>query len=168
MAYSSWSVVFGEQPSAAKWNILGANDAAFNNGTGLPVANSKSAFVATSETSTTTSFVQLATTTDAVTVTIGTNGMALVAISAVISTSAASGQGALMGFAVSGANTIAASQSQAIGQINQQVVNCSVHYGGTFLLTGLTPGSTTIGARYLVLGSATGTWLNRSIGVVTL
>lgn len=30
MAYSSWSVVFGEQPSAAKWNILGTNDAQFN------------------------------------------------------------------------------------------------------------------------------------------
>lgn len=26
MAYQSWSVVFGEQPSAAKWNILGTND----------------------------------------------------------------------------------------------------------------------------------------------
>ncbi len=31
MAYSSWSVVFGEQPSAAKWNILGTNDAHFDN-----------------------------------------------------------------------------------------------------------------------------------------
>lgn len=29
MAYQSWSVVFGEQPSAAKWNILGTNDAHF-------------------------------------------------------------------------------------------------------------------------------------------
>lgn len=29
MAYSSWSVVFGEIPSAAKWNILGTNDAHF-------------------------------------------------------------------------------------------------------------------------------------------
>lgn len=36
MAYASWSVVFGEQPSAAKWNILGSNDASFNDGTGLP------------------------------------------------------------------------------------------------------------------------------------
>lgn len=35
MSYNSWSVVFGEQPSAAKWNILGANDASFNDGTGL-------------------------------------------------------------------------------------------------------------------------------------
>lgn len=36
MAYASWSVVFGEQPSAAKWNILGTNDSSFNDGTGLP------------------------------------------------------------------------------------------------------------------------------------
>lgn len=30
MAYQAWSVVFGEQPSAAKWNILGTNDATFD------------------------------------------------------------------------------------------------------------------------------------------
>lgn len=30
MAYTSWSVVYGEQPSAAKWNILGTNDAYFD------------------------------------------------------------------------------------------------------------------------------------------
>ena len=35
MAYAAWSVAFGEQPSASKWNILGTNDAAFNNGTGI-------------------------------------------------------------------------------------------------------------------------------------
>lgn len=35
MGYASWSVVFGEQPSAAKWNILGTNDASFNDGTGI-------------------------------------------------------------------------------------------------------------------------------------
>lgn len=40
MAYQAFSVVFGEQPSAAKWNILGTNDAEFNSliqrdGTGL-------------------------------------------------------------------------------------------------------------------------------------
>lgn len=35
MAYASWSVVFGEQPSASKWNILGSNDASFNDGTGI-------------------------------------------------------------------------------------------------------------------------------------
>lgn len=35
MAYAAWSVSFGEQPSAAKWNILGTNDASFNDGTGI-------------------------------------------------------------------------------------------------------------------------------------
>lgn len=35
MAYQEWSVVFGEQPSASKWNILGQNDAGFNDGTGI-------------------------------------------------------------------------------------------------------------------------------------
>lgn len=35
MAYASWSVVFGEQPTASKWNILGTNDASFNDGTGI-------------------------------------------------------------------------------------------------------------------------------------
>lgn len=32
MAYTAWSVVFGEQPTAAKWNQLGENDAGFKNG----------------------------------------------------------------------------------------------------------------------------------------
>lgn len=35
MTYAAWSVVFGEQPSAAKWNVLGSNDASFNDGTGI-------------------------------------------------------------------------------------------------------------------------------------
>ena len=35
MAFQSWSVVYGEQPSASKWNILGTNDASFNDGTGI-------------------------------------------------------------------------------------------------------------------------------------
>ncbi len=38
MAYASWSVTFGEQPSAAKWNILGTNDSSFNDGTGIAVS----------------------------------------------------------------------------------------------------------------------------------
>jgi hypothetical protein len=35
MAYTAWSVVYGEQPTAAKWNQLGANDAGFKDGTNL-------------------------------------------------------------------------------------------------------------------------------------
>lgn len=35
MAYQPWSVVFGETPSASKWNILGTNDSGFNDGTAI-------------------------------------------------------------------------------------------------------------------------------------
>lgn len=35
MSYVAWSVVFGEQPTAAKWNILGTNDESFHDGTGI-------------------------------------------------------------------------------------------------------------------------------------
>jgi len=39
MGYTAWSVVYGEQPSAAKWNILGQNDASFNDGSGIQDKN---------------------------------------------------------------------------------------------------------------------------------
>lgn len=35
VTYVAWSVVFGEQPSAAKWNIIGTNMVGFNDGTAL-------------------------------------------------------------------------------------------------------------------------------------
>src|SRR5690348_2617044 len=35
MSYASWSVIAGEQPTTSKWNILGTNDSAFNDGTGF-------------------------------------------------------------------------------------------------------------------------------------
>jgi len=38
MAYAAWSVSFGEQPTASKWNILGTNDASFADGTGIAAA----------------------------------------------------------------------------------------------------------------------------------
>lgn len=33
--YTAWSVVFGEQPTAAKWNQLGTNDAGFKDGSNI-------------------------------------------------------------------------------------------------------------------------------------
>lgn len=56
MAYASWSVVFGEQPSAAKWNILGTNDADFNTKltrAGMVVQEVVSSFTAVNTTTTT-------------------------------------------------------------------------------------------------------------------
>lgn len=38
MAYTSWSLVYGEQPSTAKWNILGTNDSHFDSFLGSTLA----------------------------------------------------------------------------------------------------------------------------------
>lgn len=35
MGYIAWSVIASEQPTTSKWNILGANDSSFNDGSGL-------------------------------------------------------------------------------------------------------------------------------------
>lgn len=35
MAYAAWSVTAGEVPTSTKWNILGTNDAGFNDGTNI-------------------------------------------------------------------------------------------------------------------------------------
>lgn len=42
MAYASWSVVQGEQPTAAKWNILGTNDAYFDTQVGSGLGSTSS------------------------------------------------------------------------------------------------------------------------------
>lgn len=33
--YTAWSVIFGEQPTSTKWNLLGSNDSSFNTGLGF-------------------------------------------------------------------------------------------------------------------------------------
>lgn len=83
MAYASWSVTFGEQPSAAKWNILGTNDASFNDGSGIGTNAIGAASLATNAiklgyaaitstfTTSSTSFVQVTGLTSTVTVPAG-------------------------------------------------------------------------------------------------
>lgn len=177
MTYIAWSVVFGEQPSAAKWNILGANDASFHDGTGIAngaitadklFAGPRTALVSTSQTTTSTSYTDLATVGPAVTVTIGANGQALVCLAVEGASSAASGQGWLMGFAVSGASTVAAADTNAMGVINQDLVNNLIQFGVPYLVTGLTPGSNIFTAKYKASGSTTATFVNRNIAVIPL
>lgn len=38
MSYTAWSLVYGEQPSTAKWNLLGSNDSHFNDFLGANLA----------------------------------------------------------------------------------------------------------------------------------
>lgn len=128
------------------------------------------ATVATSETTSSITFANLATVTDTVTVTIGANGLALVSISSYMTNNTTDGF-TLVTFEASGANTIAAADSNAIIW-QTQGGNHVVRFGNTVLLTGLAAGSTTFKMKYRVQtggsGSGTGTFLDRKISVVPL
>ena len=130
------------------------------------------AYVATTETTTSTSFADLATTSDSVTVTIGANGLALVAISCEMGNDTANAI-PRMAFAISGATTVAAdNQGTHIG-IQMYAANASSRgTSGVFLITGLTSGSTTFKAKYNTStggsGSGTATFALRRISVVPL
>jgi len=127
-----------------------------------------SGYVATSQTSTSTSYTDLATAGPAATVTIGRSGMALVFLSAELRGSTfASGYSTYYAFAVSGASTVAAVDSMSIRW--QPAVNAGLNQcGNNFLVTGLTPGSNTFTAKYKVDGAYTGTWVERRIAVLPL
>lgn len=124
-----------------------------------------SAFVATSESTASTSYADLTTTTDTVTVTVGSSGNVLVVLFANISGGAANMTN-YMGFAVSGANTISAADAQAV-MYQSYTAASQGSVGATFLITGLSAGSTTFKAKYRVIGS-TGTFATRRIAVIPL
>lgn len=173
MGYSSWSVVFGEQPSAAKWNILGTNDASFNDGTGIAngvigasklATGANSSYIATSENTTSTSYTGL-TTPQTVTVTIGANGLALVSISAQCSNNTTE-VSVLASVALSGANTVAAADQYGFTH-RQTTATAVCVVGNTFLLKGLAAGSTTFTMQFLTRAN-TGTFSLRNLSVVPL
>lgn len=128
------------------------------------------AVVATSETTTSITYADLATTTDSVTVTIGSNGLALVSLLANM-VNGTTNAFAWTSFVVSGANTIAAADINAIMAQNNGG-GVAWQLGNSILLTALSPGSTTFKMKYRVQtgggGSGTGTFLNRQIAVVPL
>jgi hypothetical protein len=128
----------------------------------LTLSTAATAYVSASETTTqTVTWSDLTTTTDSVTVTVGASGLALVSISAIILNSSTTSS--LMSFTVSGATTRAVSGQEIIRSSG----TVSMQFGGTFLVTGLTAGSNTFKAKYLVTGG-TGTYSSRVINVVPL
>lgn len=120
--------------------------------------------VATSESTASTTYTDLATTTDSVTVEIGSNGAAFVFLSAYMGGSAST-VGTYMSFAVSGANTVAASDANSL---SMQTPAGGIQGAGIMIpISGLTPGSTTFKAKYRTTAN-TSTFARRRITVCVL
>ena len=123
------------------------------------------ASVSTGEATTSTSYTDLTTTTDQVTVTVGSSGMALVTI--VASDTASQGAG-VVSYAVSGANTSAASDAKSGRSQWWIVASTTIPISFTFLETGLTPGSTTFKLKYKTSDGSSHSFSSRSISVIPL
>jgi hypothetical protein len=120
-----------------------------------------SASVLTSQTTASTSYTDLGTVGPALTVTVGANGILLIALHSAISNSGANNS--YVSFALSGANTVAANDNTAITHAGTTQDN----FGSTFILTGLTPGSTTVTMKFKAT-AGTATFSLRRLGVITL
>lgn len=124
------------------------------------------AAVNTSETTTSTSYAQLTTKTDNVSVTIGANGLALVIYGADLANSVAAGASSI-GVAMTGTNTETAGTNGNRTIAFDAPNNGFGHQEGGYLATGLTIGSTTFTLWYKVSAN-TGTFANRHISVIPL
>lgn len=125
------------------------------------------AFVATEQSSTSSTYTDLATTTDTVTATVGASGSVLVLLTAAISSNGGNTSSIYASYALSGATTRAADDAYALISTQQSWASFE---GGTFILeTGLTPGSTTFKMKYRCNGGgATFSSWNRRITVIPL
>lgn len=121
------------------------------------------ATVATSESTASTSYTDLATSGPAVTVTTGASALVMVGARSTNTTTSTEN---FMSYAVSGATTDAAADARALiwyatsSAPNLRAMAANLH-------TGLTPGSNTFTAKYKV-GSGTGSWFNRHLIVIPL
>lgn len=149
----------GATSAAAALTALGAQPAL-----GTPVG---STVVSTSENTSSSSYADLATTTDSVTATVGSSGNVLVIIRAKLTFVTGPNLQTYVSFAASGANTVAASDINAgthFFNLAGEVYNAAV----PVLLTGLTAGSTTFKMKYKVGSGVTGAFANRIIQVIPL
>lgn len=122
--------------------------------------------VNTIQTTTSTSFVSLATV-QSVTVTIGPSGNCLIGISAGVGSNP-SGAYVLISYSASGANTITATDDiGAYWRTTYTTTGGENSLARTSLLTGLTPGSTTFTMRFRTTGN-TGNFERREIWVLPL
>jgi hypothetical protein len=113
-----------------------------------PTQGPATAFVSTSEVTVSTTYADLATTTDQVTVNIGSSGLALVSISAMGYCTTA-GLAGYLSFAVSGATTMAASDNYS-SFATDSGVNYAQDYAWTHIVPNLNPGATTFKMKYKI------------------
>jgi hypothetical protein len=116
--------------------------------------------VTTSQTTTSTTYTDLATAGPAVTLTVGTQMLVTVGCQLTNNTAA---DGALMSFAMTGAATVAAGDDRAFGVGGFSGSLPNLIGSRTWLVTGLTPGSYTVKAVYKAVTGGTATFLNRQI-----
>ena len=121
------------------------------------------ATVATGQTTTSTSYTDLATVGPAATITTGTK--ALVFITSNIDNQSNNGQGHI-GFAVSGATTVAAADTQALHYYSSGAI--ALQYGAAYYISGLTAGSNTFTLKYRSGNGSTQYFANRQITVMDL
>ena len=146
------------------WNNITAMGNALKSAMGAFGFNTKSNITTASETTTSATYADLTTTTDYVVVPVGSSGSVLLFFGAQFTNSGANY--CYISVDVSGANTIAASDTNAI-QAAVHSGSVLKSYGNSILLTGLTAGFTTFKLKYRV-NTGTGTFSNRKIAAIPL
>lgn len=150
--------------NAAYFNGVSAMGNAIKAALGTIGYGTKNSMTTASETTTSTSYADLTTTTDQVTVAVGSSGKVWLTFGAQMTNSGANYS--YVAVDVSGANTIAAGDTTAI-QIAVHSGGVLKNYGNSLLLTGLTAGDTTFKLKYKV-NAGTGTFANRRISVIPM
>lgn len=150
------TAVTGTVATAGDWNTSVRDNLNF-------LASSASDTIATAQTTTSTTYTDLATV--GPTATLETRGSALVTVTARISANVI--DSGYMGFAVSGASVRAATDSQSLNLSSSGAGHVN-RASASFTVTGLTPGSHTFTAKYRQNGASTGTYADRSIIVLPL
>ena len=145
-----------EVVTAAKMNLIRDDLIDLDRRTS-PVA----ATVATSETTTSATYTDLATTGPAATFTVGSTGKLEVVLYSALSNNT-TGDAADISFALSGANTQAAAAAFSL-TYGAFTGGASQRQGATWLLTGLTGGSTTATCKYERITGGTATFSDRKI-----
>lgn len=146
--------------------MSGAGNTFSNIPTSALVLNSTvGAFVGTSETTASTTFADLATTTDTVTATVPPSGAIQVQFSAFMQNNTSAAHVAI-GVAMTGANTISALDANSV-DYQAAAANASGRYFGNVTFTGLTPGSTVFKMKYRV-STGTGTFADRRLTIIPL